>query len=369
MGIKNLNKFILKKAPNSYQKKNFSEYSGKKIAIDIENMLYKFRSAAGKQSFHKQEFFHIYSLLLNVIKFLDNGILPIYVFDGKPPDAKKENCLDKRYKEKEKNYQELVLIEEQFQKIIQEKNNYAEKNNPFIDEDFDEFHNCSVKYVSDQDTDEILRNLEMAQNKLTIVTKKHRQECKELLDKLGIPYLCLEAEAECVCIYLCAKGLADYVYSEDTDCITYGSSVVSEFNDLLILKKGMNDSFYEFSTKKFLETINFTRDQFIDFCILMGCDYCPSSKINSSSLYRLIKDSHSIDNTGINFGPLFKYREARDIFKGFYSDIEKLTSEMTLEFKLDKYYYNDLSLMLDKKNLGKYMIVHKKFLENNKKMI
>lgn len=361
MGIKNLNKFILKKSPDIFVKKHFSEYKGKRIAIDVENMLYKFRSSASKQSFHKQEFYHIYALLLNVIKFLDNGILPIYVFDGKPPDAKKENCLDKRYKEKEKNYQELLLLEEQFQKIIQEKNNYSEKNDPFIDEDFEN----TVKYISDQDTDEILKNLEIAQNKLTIVSKKHRQECKNLLEKLGIPFLSLEAEAECVCVYLCAKGYADYVYSEDTDCIVYGSNVVSDIKDLIVLKKGINDTFYELSTKKLLELINFNRDQFIDFCILMGCDYCPSSRINSSSLYRLIRDCRSIDNSGINFGPLFKYQEARNIFKGFYSDIEKLSIDINLEFKLGSYYYNDLIGMLDKKNLNKYMIVHKKFIETN----
>ncbi|KAF5803721.1 putative spleen exonuclease [Helianthus annuus] len=37
----------------------------------------------------------------------------------------------------------------------------------------------------------------------------------------------------------------------------------------------------EFDVSKVLEELNLTMDQFIDLCILCGCDYCDSIKGNT----------------------------------------------------------------------------------------
>ncbi len=104
MGIKGLNNLIKQYLPGN--KKNIKEYSGFTIAIDAEILMYKFRNASGKQNTYPREEYHKYALLDNILKFLQNGILPVYVFDGKPPSAK-EGCLIKRSMNREKNLKEL----------------------------------------------------------------------------------------------------------------------------------------------------------------------------------------------------------------------------------------------------------------------
>ena len=87
MGIKNLKKIIQKHAPNAISDKP-SLYN-QKIAIDSSILLYKFRYTYSDDNFHIQGF------LYKVIDLLEKGIIPIFVFDGPPPEAKK-NTLDKR---------------------------------------------------------------------------------------------------------------------------------------------------------------------------------------------------------------------------------------------------------------------------------
>ena len=60
---------------------NISELSGKKIAIDISIYLYKYESNNAL----------LESIYLMLAIFRENNIIPIFVFDGKPPPEKKES--------------------------------------------------------------------------------------------------------------------------------------------------------------------------------------------------------------------------------------------------------------------------------------
>ena len=87
MGIKSLKKIIKQHAPDAINY-NFSLYN-KKIAIDSSILLYKFRYT------YTQDNFHIQGFLYKVIEFLEKGVIPVFVFDGPPPQAKRDT-LDKR---------------------------------------------------------------------------------------------------------------------------------------------------------------------------------------------------------------------------------------------------------------------------------
>ena len=53
------------------------------------------------------------------------------------------------------------------------------------------------------------------------VGKNHRNECKYLLKLMGIPFIVANEDAEAFCVTLQRRGIADYVYTEDTDIIPY----------------------------------------------------------------------------------------------------------------------------------------------------
>lgn len=87
-------------------------------------------------------------MFYRTIRMLENGIKPVYVFDGKPPGMKSSELAKRleRRGEAERGHAEA-----------------AEKGNQ---EDMDKFAKRSVK-----------------------VTPKHNEECKQLLGLMGIPYI------------------------------------------------------------------------------------------------------------------------------------------------------------------------------------
>uniref|UniRef100_A0A452ZPQ1 XPG-I domain-containing protein n=1 Tax=Aegilops tauschii subsp. strangulata TaxID=200361 RepID=A0A452ZPQ1_AEGTS len=79
----------------------------------------------------------------------------------------------------------------------------------------------------------------------------------------------------------------------------------------------------EFEVAKILEELQFTMDQFIDLCILCGCDYCDSIKgIGGLTALKLIRQHGSIEGILENINKDkyqipedWPYQEARRMFK------------------------------------------------------
>ena len=104
MGIKNLSSLIQSYAPSSITKKHFSDLTGKKLAIDASLLIYSYVIAIRNTSddlknIHGEITSHIHAVVSKTLLYLDNGITPIYVFDGKPPSLKNDT-LDKRREER-----------------------------------------------------------------------------------------------------------------------------------------------------------------------------------------------------------------------------------------------------------------------------
>jgi flap endonuclease-1 len=109
MGIRGLNNMIKKYAPESIMTTNIKKYSGSVVAIDCSILLYKFKYAS------KDENSHLVGIANRVKFYLTNGILPVFVFDGMPIEAKKKT-IEKRNVNKEKLY---VRLEELRSKITE----------------------------------------------------------------------------------------------------------------------------------------------------------------------------------------------------------------------------------------------------------
>jgi len=329
MGIKNLKKLIQKHAPDAISDKP-SLYN-KKLAIDSSILLYKFRYTYSEDNFHIQGF------LYKIIDFLEKGIIPIFIFDGPPPEAKK-NTLDKRINTRTKmkeQINELILLRNDLKQPEELMFNVEE----YIDDTGNEDENVKeIKKINNQ-----IRNIE---KNILIVKKFHSDEVMEFLTSLGIPFLKAVSESEETCAYLQKNGLVDYVLTEDTDALTFGA------NEVILGEKLYN-------LKKILFDLDLSYNSFIDLCILCGCDYTSTiPKIGPINALKLIKKWNSIDNfENIIIPENFNYTLARSLF----TQNENYDIHNTFEFKpmdtkkvlllfehysLNKYFFEKLKILL-----------------------
>ena len=158
MGVKNLNKFLRETCKNdSIQKINLSELSGKKIAIDISIYLYKYQSQSLIEN--------MYSMLSI---FYYYKIIPIFIFDGKPP-AEKTAILKKRKQNKIQAEAEYNLLKTK----LQEK-----------------------KEISIQDRQEMEEAMDLLKKQFIYIKKNQIAKVKALITSYGAMYFEAEGEAE-----------------------------------------------------------------------------------------------------------------------------------------------------------------------------
>ena len=77
------------------------------------------------------------------------------------------------------------------------------------------------------------------------------------------------------------------------DTLTFGSEKLSRH---LMEPESRNKDVLEFDLKRVLEGLDLSMDQFIDLCILCGCDYCDSIKgIGPTTALKLVREHGSLE--------------------------------------------------------------------------
>lgn len=260
MGIKNLTQLIKSNAPNSIKTKALYELRGKTIAIDSSIIIYKsLTNYRNKGDYIRNTENKIISHLLGILNkttlYLSLGIIPIFIFDGKPPESKKQTITERRNRIIESN--ELLKTAESIEEKIK------------------------------------------LEKKTIRITPQYIQEIKELLDKLNVQYYHPDGEAETFASELCRKGIVDYVVTEDMDALACGSPyMIRNCIDKSIKR---NDVVSIFSLEELLSDFKISFSQFIDLCILCGCDYCPTiPSIGPKTAFKLIQKYQTIENILLN---------------------------------------------------------------------
>jgi len=108
-------------------------------------------------------------------------------------------------------------------------------------------------------------------NKQTVrVTPEMNEDAKKLLRRMGVPVVNAPCEAEAQCAILCRSGAVWATSTEDMDALTCGSTVLLRHMTYAEAKKV---PILEIHIDKVLTGLGLNMDEFIDLCILLGCDY------------------------------------------------------------------------------------------------
>jgi len=257
MGIKQLSKLIADQAPDSFKSCEFKNYFSRTVAIDASMALYQFliaiRSDGQQMTNDRGEITsHLLGIFYRTIRMLEAGIKPVYVFDGKPPTMKSGELQKRREMRQDAEKKLEAAKEEGDQEVI------------------DKFSRRLVK-----------------------VLPEHNEEAKKLLGLMGIPVVSAPCEAEAQATELVIGGKVFAVASEDMDCLTFNCPRLLRN---LTKPESKKLPVYEYNAEKLLTGLNMTREQFVDMCILLGCDYCDSIKgIGPKKAFELITQHKSIE--------------------------------------------------------------------------
>ncbi|KAI8138898.1 flap endonuclease 1 [Fennellomyces sp. T-0311] len=258
MGIHGLTKLISEHAPNAIKSHEIKSYFGRKVAIDASMSIYQFMIAVRQQDGQMltndagETTSHLMGMFYRTVRMVENGIKPVYVFDGRPPTLKSGELAKRKARKEEA------------------KANLEEANEVGTAEEVVRFTKRTVR-----------------------VTQEHNDECKRLLKLMGIPYVEAPCEAEAQCAEMCKHGVVDYAASEDMDTLTFGSPKLLRHITFSEQRKMPID---EFHLDKVLEGLGMDMKQFTDLCILLGCDYVESIKgVGPARAYSLIKEHKTIE--------------------------------------------------------------------------
>jgi hypothetical protein len=95
-GIHGLSKLIADNAPAAVKSGKMENYFGRKIAIDASMHLYQYMAVVGRVGDQQltneagEVTSHLLGMFTRTVRMLEAGIKPIYVFDGKPPQLKRD---------------------------------------------------------------------------------------------------------------------------------------------------------------------------------------------------------------------------------------------------------------------------------------
>ena len=238
MGIKHLNKFLRTECGDSIKVISIAELSGKKIAIDISIYMYKYESNEAL----------IENMYIMLTVFRQYNIIPIFIFDGKPPTEKKA-LLQKRREDKKTAEKEYNILKQKLE---------------------------TDNGVDNDDKQEIIANMDLLKKQFIYINKEKIDQVKNLIRSYGATYYDAPGEADELCALLVLKNKAWACLSEDMDMFVYGCTKVIRYLSLF------NCTAVLYDMKGILERLSFTQKEFREICVLSGTDYNIQKSNNKS---------------------------------------------------------------------------------------
>ena len=239
---------------------------GKRVGVDSFLLAFQFlttirdRSPTGDggslKSNNGKVVAHLMGFLSRASVMLSKGVKPVFIFDGKHPELKKDEMAIRRARREQAEIEwKAALAVGDFataQKMAQR---------------------C-VKY-----------------------TPEMVEESIEMLSLMGIPAFRAMAEGEAQAAVMAANGQLDAVATQDWDALLYGAPVViRNFTSDGSKKMGRIVRAQRIDLEQVLVDNELSRDQLIDLAIMIGTDFHPGIKgIGPKTGLKLIKEYGNIE--------------------------------------------------------------------------
>lgn len=260
MGIRRMYKFLsehncIKEYPNLTKYVNIQRNlkNKKSIVIGIDFLLYA----------HK--FMYSYNNIIigfwnQIVKLLSHKIIPLYIYDGKPPHEKDS------------------VIQQRQRKRTNLETKLHDLTNDIQDHHVEDNH----------DLEELEKQKNKIKKSILHIKKSDIDTTKEFFDALHIPYLNAVGEADALCAKLTKEGYIGACLSDDMDMLVLGCNKTIKFQDGKV---------FEFDLDYILTCLDINYDQFVEMSLLFGCDYIKLPfKLDVNESYNLIKTYGSIEN-------------------------------------------------------------------------
>jgi len=245
-----------------------SELSGRTIAIDALNSLYQFLSIIRQKDgmplmdSEGRITSHLSGLFYRTANLLKEGIKPIYVFDGEPPELKKKT-IEKRKESREE-------AERKWKEALRR---------------------CDL---------EAARRYAQASARLE---EELINDAKRLLDAMGVPYVQAPSEGEAQAAYMSSKGDVWAAGSQDYDSLLFGTNrLVRNLTITGKRKLPRKDVYVEVKPEvvemdDVLKKLDITREQLVYIGILVGTDFNPGGVkgVGPKRAYEIVKQYKDLD--------------------------------------------------------------------------
>jgi flap endonuclease-1 len=228
------------------EKIQLEDIAGWTLAVDGYNTLYQFLAIIrGMDGGHLKDSqgrvtSHISGLFYRNVNLLELGMKLVYVFDGKPPELKNEEI--RRRSEQRREAKDQYLRALQSGDMVQARK-FAEAS--------------------------------------TVLRRDMVADAKSLLDAMGIPWVDAPSEGEAQASTMAMEGTVKAVASQDHDSIVFGAPTlvrnVTISGKRRLPSKGIviNVVPERITLSSVLSATGLTRDQLVDFAILLGTDFNP----------------------------------------------------------------------------------------------
>lgn len=241
MGIQYLNRFIIDNTnKSSIRKLHLHELRHKTIVIDTSIYLYKFVA----------ENTLIESFYLFISIFRKYSIVPIFIFDGKPP-AEKRDLLHQR------------------------KINKVEAESKYI-----EMKTMMESITDITELQKMQHEMDILKRQFVSITNDDIQNAKTLMDYYGVKYYVATGEADHLIAHLVKSKKVWGCLSDDMDMFVYGCTRVYRHISLL------NHTVIYYDTTAILHDLEMTYDEFCEIMVMSGNDY---NIHNNTSIHETIK--------------------------------------------------------------------------------
>ena len=309
MGIANLNNFLRKNCIEIFEEIHISEYAYMKVAIDTSLFLCKFKAI------YNDKWLEAFIKLVSCLR--RNEIHCVFIYDfGAPPEKEAERA--ERRAQQDKNKKKVAELETSLEK-------YYESG--ILDDNLKELYKkatdlkprkrllSNVLSEDKIDIDIILQKIEKMKKNILNISQSDFDLTKQLFDILNIPYFNAPMEAETCCADLCKRGIVDAVMSEDTDVLAYSAPIFLTKIDVF------NDKCIRIHHKNVLDALELTDEQFLDLCIMFGCDYNKNiPKVGPETSYKYIRKYKSIDEIENKLEidvSILNHVRTRELFTGY----------------------------------------------------